>query len=133
MNEQARRRLHDARDACDRIEWETLGFAESVYVEVSTVRYAVNWLLMTLGEALTVAVREHPDPERRIPDARAAIGLRNRIVHGYDAVGDALIREERCRGRHGQAAGEGGVPGAGAAIRGLSGSIPGDYNRAGSH
>jgi uncharacterized protein with HEPN domain len=26
-----------------------------------------------------------------IPDAGAAIGLRNRIVHGYDTVDDALI------------------------------------------
>lgn len=91
MNEQARRRLRDAHDACDRIEWETLGFTESMYVDVSTVTYAVNWLLMTLGEALTVAVREHPDLERLIPDARAAIGLRNRIVHGYDTVDDVLI------------------------------------------
>ena len=37
MNEQARRRLRDARDACDRIEWETLGFDESMYVGVATV------------------------------------------------------------------------------------------------
>jgi uncharacterized protein with HEPN domain len=91
MNEHARRRLRDARDACDRIEWETLGFDEKMYLDVSTVTYAVNWLPMTLGEALTVAVREDPDLERRIPDARAAIGLRNRIVHGYDTVDDALI------------------------------------------
>lgn len=91
MNEQARRRLRDARDACDRIEWETLGFDETMYVNVSTVTYAVNWLLMTLGEALTAAVREHPDLERLVPDARAAIGLRNRIVHGYDTVDDTLI------------------------------------------
>jgi hypothetical protein len=60
MNEQARRRLHDARDACDRIEWETLGFTESMYVDVSTVTYAVNWLVMTPGEALTAAVRSTP-------------------------------------------------------------------------
>lgn len=91
MNEAARRRLRDARDACNRIELETLGFDEAMYVEVSTVTYAVNWLLMTPGEALTVAVRELPDLERLIPDARAAIGLRNRIVHGYDTVDDALI------------------------------------------
>ena len=91
MNEQARRRLRDAHDACDRIEWETLGFTETMYVSVSTVTYAVNWLLVTLGEALTVAVREQPDLERSVPDARTAIGLRNRILHGYDSVDDALI------------------------------------------
>lgn len=40
---------------------------------------------------MTAAGREDPDLERRIPDARAAIGLRNRIVHGYDTVDDPLI------------------------------------------
>jgi uncharacterized protein with HEPN domain len=55
------------------------------------VTYAVNWLLMILGEALTVATREDPDLEQAIPDARSAIGLRNRIVHGYDSVDDRII------------------------------------------
>jgi uncharacterized protein with HEPN domain len=91
MNERTRRRLRDARDACERVEWETLGFDETMYVNVSTVTYAVNWLPMTLEEALTVAVREDPDLERLIPDARSAIGLRNRIVHGYDSVDNRLI------------------------------------------
>ena len=91
MNERTRRRLRDARDACDRIEWETLGFDETMYVNVPTVTYAVNWVPMTLGESLTAAVREHPDLERSIPDARAAIGLRNRIVHEEDSVDDTLI------------------------------------------
>jgi uncharacterized protein with HEPN domain len=46
---------------------------------------------MVLGEALTVAVREYPDLEEVLPDVRSAIGLRNRIVHGYDSVDDHLI------------------------------------------
>ena len=28
-----------------------------------------------------------------IPDIRLAIGLRNRIIHGYDAVDDAVVHE----------------------------------------
>ena len=40
---------------------------------------------------MTVAVREHPDLKRLIPDVRAVIGLRNGIVHGYDTVDDVLI------------------------------------------
>lgn len=91
MNETARKRLLDALDACRQIEIETAGFDENLYLEVATVTYAVNWLLMVLGEALTVAVREEPDIEQTIPDARSAIGLRNRIVHGYDSVDDRVI------------------------------------------
>jgi uncharacterized protein YutE (UPF0331/DUF86 family) len=28
-----------------------------------------------------------------VPDIRLAIGLRNRIIHGYDAVDDELVYE----------------------------------------
>ncbi len=91
MNETTRERLRDARDACRRIQLEVAGLDEDAYLRATTVTYAVNWLLMILGEALTVAVREEAIIEDAVPDARAAIGLRNRIVHGYDSVDDTVI------------------------------------------
>jgi uncharacterized protein with HEPN domain len=91
MNEATRKRLRDARDACRRIQLETAGLDEQIYLDATTVTYAVNWLLMVLGEALTIAVREDDALEVLIPDARAAIGLRNRIVHGYDSVDNTVI------------------------------------------
>ena len=91
MNEITHTRLLDALDACKRIEHVTLGFDEEMYLRAATATYAVNWLLMILGEALTVAIREDPELEHAIPDARSAIGLRNRIVHGYDSVDDRII------------------------------------------
>jgi len=91
MNEAARKRLRDALDACRRIEIQTAGFDEALYLDAPTVTYAVNWLLMVLGEAMTVALREEPALEEAIPEARSAIGLRNRIVHGYDSVDDRVV------------------------------------------
>ncbi len=91
MNEIARKRLLDVLDACRQIDLETAGFDEDMYLSVSTTTFAVNWLLMVVGEALTVAVREEPELEERLPDSRSAIGLRNRIVHGYDSVDDRVI------------------------------------------
>lgn len=91
MNETTRKRLHDARDACRRIELEVAGLDEDIYLRATTVTYAVNWLLMVLGEALNVALREEEALAEDIPDARTAIGLRNRIVHGYGSVDDTII------------------------------------------
>lgn len=53
MNEGIRRRLLDAVEACDAIEFETLGFDANMFVSVSTTAYAVNWLLTVLGESMT--------------------------------------------------------------------------------
>ena len=80
MNETTRKRLRDARDACQQIGFEILGLDEQIYVQATTPTYAVNWLLVVLGEALNVALREYDALEEAIPDARAAI---DRIIAFY--------------------------------------------------
>lgn len=32
-----------------------------------------------------------PDLTERLPDMRRIIGMRNRIIHGYDAVDDQIV------------------------------------------
>lgn len=91
MRQGTRQRLLDALDACNEIELMIAGIDEAIYLEAAVVTYGVNWLLMVLGEALTAAIREDPDIEISIPDARSAIGVRNRMVHGYDSIDDSLI------------------------------------------
>jgi uncharacterized protein with HEPN domain len=39
-----------------------------------------------LGETLNLASKEKDDLELAIPDLWKIIGLRNRIIHGYDTV-----------------------------------------------
>jgi len=55
------------------------------------LRSAVERQLEILGEACTRLAKEHPGLFEEIPAARLAVGLRNRIIHGYDAVDDETV------------------------------------------
>ena len=55
------------------------------------VRSAVERQLEILGEACARLATTDPALFERIPKARLAIGLRNRIIHGYDAIDDETV------------------------------------------
>lgn len=57
------------------------------------VRSAVERQLEILGEACRRALDEAPGLRDRIPDMTLAIGLRNRIIHGYDKLDHGVILE----------------------------------------
>lgn len=60
------------------------------------VRSAVERQFEIVGEALGRALRADPRLEDRLPEAPAAIGLRNVIAHGYDEiVYETLFRAAR--------------------------------------
>lgn len=46
---------------------------------------------MVIGEALAAIRREDAQLAATIPDLAAAVGLRNVLVHGYEAVDDDVI------------------------------------------
>ena len=52
---------------------------------------AIERLLVTVGEALNHAIQADPSVAVSVPDARLIIGLRNRIVHGYDTIRSEII------------------------------------------
>jgi len=47
--------------------------------------------LTVLGEAARRALDEDPPLRTRLPDLAYAVGLRNRLVHGYDSVDDEIV------------------------------------------
>ena len=47
---------------------------------------AVERQLEVLGEASKRALDDEPELRKRIPELELAIGLRNRLIHGYDRV-----------------------------------------------
>ncbi len=47
--------------------------------------------LEILGEACQRAVQADPDFRQRLPEVGFAIGLRNKIIHGYDRIENAVI------------------------------------------
>lgn len=55
------------------------------------VQDAVERRLGIIGEALNRAVDLEPGLEDRIPELREIVGLRNRAIHGYEAVDDRII------------------------------------------
>lgn len=54
-------------------------------------RRAVEREFEIIGEALSRLVRLDPLMEKRIPELRPTISFRNRIIHGYDTVDDAVV------------------------------------------
>jgi uncharacterized protein with HEPN domain len=54
-------------------------------------RSAVERQLEILGEACSRLARVEPDLIASVPHLKLAIDLRNRIIHGYDAVDDEIV------------------------------------------
>jgi uncharacterized protein with HEPN domain len=61
------------------------------YTADALVRSAVERQLEILGEAARRALDDSPDLGSRIPALALAVGLRNRIIHGYDRVENAIV------------------------------------------
>ncbi|MGH8016857.1 MAG: HepT-like ribonuclease domain-containing protein [Opitutaceae bacterium] len=55
------------------------------------VRAAVERQFEIIGEALGRAAREDPSLEHSMPDISRIVGLRNRLIHGYDSVDDQIL------------------------------------------
>ena len=54
---------------------------------------AIERLLLIVGEAMVRIRDDAPDLLESIRDARAIIGMRNAIVHGYDTIDPVRIRD----------------------------------------
>ncbi|MBE7417201.1 MAG: DUF86 domain-containing protein [Ideonella sp.] len=86
MTNRLPKHLHDALTAARRAT-EFLGVLDlDSYRANALVRSAVERQLEILGEAGKRALDEESALRSRIPDLELAIGLRNRLIHGYDRV-----------------------------------------------
>lgn len=91
MRSDLAKRLHDAHIACQKVVGFTSDMTFAQYLSNELVRLAVERLLEIVGEALSVALKIDPSLQDRFPNLRRAVGLRNRIIHGYDDINDAVI------------------------------------------
>jgi uncharacterized protein with HEPN domain len=91
MTERSSKHLLDAVEAA-RAVLEFMGDVDAAgYSANRLLRSAVERQLMVLGEAARRALDANPDLRQRLPDLVFAVGLRNRLVHGYDVIDDEIV------------------------------------------
>ncbi len=83
--------LHDALTAAQRARAFLGDLDADAYGVNVLVRSAVERQLEILGEACRRALDEAPELRERLPELSLAIGLRNRLIHGYDRIVDAVV------------------------------------------
>ena len=91
MRPEVVKRLVDARAACVAIESFTCGYGFEAYAANAMLRSAVERQFEIVGEALGKAVLLDSTLEAQVPEIRRIVGLRNRLIHGYDSVDDQLV------------------------------------------
>ena len=91
MSDQTTKRLRDALVACEAVETFLAGCSLSVYREEYGLRLQIERLMEIIGEALNQASLTDDEIQDQIPQLRAIVGMRNRIIHGYSEVDDQLI------------------------------------------
>ena len=91
MTTETRQRLLDVLVSCRAIGQYTIGLDFAAYERDDMVRDAVERRLGIIGEALNRAAVLEPGLVDRVPELRQIVGLRNRVIHGYDAVDDEIV------------------------------------------
>ena len=91
MKTSLKKRLLDALNACRAIESFVAGRTFSDYERNPMLRSAVERQFEIVGESLRLAETDTPELSSWIPDVRRIVGLRNRLIHGYDSVDDELL------------------------------------------
>jgi uncharacterized protein with HEPN domain len=86
-----RQRLFDVLRSCQAIGRYTAGLDFAAYERSDMVRDAVERRLGIIGEALNQALATEPELGHRMPELREIVGLRNRIIHGYNEVDDRIV------------------------------------------
>lgn len=93
MNERLHKHLLDAAEAAQAV-LDFLGDADvDRYAADRLLRSAVERQLTVLGEAARRALDEAPGLREQLPDLAFAVGLRNRLVHGYDVVDHEIVHD----------------------------------------
>jgi uncharacterized protein with HEPN domain len=67
------------------------GVSREAYSADAMRRSAVERQLEVLGEAFVRLSQVDASLHQRLPMARVAIGMRNRIAHGYDTIDHAIV------------------------------------------
>lgn len=86
MQRESQKRLEDARAACVRIGQFVDAKTKPEFIASDLLRSAVERQVEIIGESLGRAAATDPEVVRLVPDLRKIVGMRNRLIHGYDEV-----------------------------------------------
>lgn len=91
MKIETKKLLLDVASACRSVEEFTTDRSFEDYDASDLVRSAVERKFEIVGEALARLRTSDPPTFDRIEDAAPVVGLRNRIIHGYNAVNHRIV------------------------------------------
>jgi uncharacterized protein with HEPN domain len=91
MRREAAKYLFDALHACEAILEFTHNKDLSEYSQHLLLRSAVERQFEILGEAFSRLDAIAPQYRDQYPEIGNIIGMRNRIIHGYDTVDDTIL------------------------------------------
>ena len=91
MKHDLRKIVWDAKEACWSIQMFTAGLTLEIYQTSHLIRSAVERQFEILGEALNRIDDVAPSFRDHFPEMGDAIGMRNRLAHGYDHVDDKVV------------------------------------------
>jgi uncharacterized protein with HEPN domain len=91
MQPDARKYLLDALNACDAISNFTRMVAFEDYAANLLLRSAVERQFEIMGEAFSQLDTIDPEYRHQNSEIGKIIGMRNRIIHGYDSVDDTIV------------------------------------------
>ena len=91
MKTHTKKRLLDALTACQAIETFIADRTFADYEQNLMLRSAAERQFEIIGESLHQAEVNDPEVTRLLPELRRIVGMRNRIIHGYDSVDDELL------------------------------------------
>ena len=91
MLPEARAPLFDMLQACRRITRFTKGKTFDDYDRDEMLRSAVERQLAIIGEVLGRLRRIAPEMAEGITDSRRILAFRNRLIHGYDVITNAVV------------------------------------------
>ena len=86
MTTEARKRLHDIRMAAEALCRFTDGRSVEALKNNEMLQAAVERKLEVIGEAFVQLREEDTATAEKFPDLRQIVGMRNRLVHGYDQL-----------------------------------------------
>jgi uncharacterized protein with HEPN domain len=91
MKIEAKKRRRDIADGCAAVGRFAAGKSFPDYLADDMFRSAVERKLEIIGEAFAKLEEADPALTENFPELRKIIGMRNRIVHGYDNVDEELV------------------------------------------